>query len=210
MLLIGETGIGKSTLIDTLFNTQFKLEPSDHHNETVRLKSSEFALTENDITLKLTVIETSGYGDQINKANSHEPITDYLDAQFEAYLQQELGLNRRFRQADDTRVHVCLYFLTPTGHSLKAIDLNTMRALDRKCNILPIVAKADTVGKCELAEFKKRVMAELTAHGVNIYEFPVSEGDLNVNSLNATVNVSAFISFVLFCFLSRFIIKKQI
>lgn len=189
-MIQGETGIGKSTLIDTLFSTQFKLEPSSHHNETVQLKSNEFALTEDGITLKLTVIETSGYGDQINKSNSHEPIIAYVDAQFEAYLQEELGLHRRFRQANDTRVHVCLYFLTPTGHSLKAIDLNTMRALDRKCNILPVVAKSDTIGKCELAEFKRRIMAELAANGVEIYQFPISENDLNVNNLNSAVNVN--------------------
>lgn len=156
----------------------------------MRLKSNEFTLTEDGIKLKLTVIETSGYGDQINKSHSHEPVTAYLDSQFEVYLQQELGLNRRFCQRNDTRVHVCLYFLTPTGHSLKAIDLNTMKALDRKCNIVPIVAKSDTIGKCELADFKKRIMAELTANGVNIYQFPVCENDLNVNTLNATVNVS--------------------
>jgi septin 6/8/11 len=156
----------------------------------VRLKSNQFIIEENGIKLRLNIIETSGYGDQINKEHSHEPITAYVDAQFEAYLQEELGLNRHFRQAEDTRIHACLYFLTPTGHSLKALDINTMRALDHKCNIIPIVAKSDTIGKCELAEFKKRIMAALADNGVEIYRFPVSENDLNVNNMNATGNVS--------------------
>jgi septin 6/8/11 len=190
VLCIGETGVGKSTLMDTLFNTSFNLQPSTHNQEKCVLNSHSFHLCENDIRLKLTLIETCGYGDQINKQNSHEEILKYIDSQFESYVQTELGLKRRFKQIDDTRIHVCLYFICPTGHSLKAIDLSTMKALDRKVNIVPIVAKADTISKSELSEFKKRIMKELNANQVNIYQFPVNDYDLNVNNLNATANVS--------------------
>lgn len=68
-----------------------------------------------------------------------------------------------------------------------------MKALDRKVNIIPIIAKADTICKNELLEFKQRIMNELSANNVSIYQFPINEYDLNVNNLNATVNVISLI-----------------
>ena len=47
----------------------------------------------------------------------------------------------------DTRIHSCLYFITPNGHGLKSLDLVCMKKLDSKVNIIPVIAKADTVNK---------------------------------------------------------------
>jgi septin 6/8/11 len=187
-MCIGETGIGKSTLMDTLFNTNFNLSPSTHHEKEVKLNSNTFELTENNMKLKLTIIESSGFGDQINKENSNQQILDYINEQYEAYVQEELNLKRSFKPLNDTRIHLCLYFICPTGHSLKMLDLETMKALDCKCNIVPIIAKADTISKNELNDFKKRIMLELNNNHVNIYQFPINDFDLNISNLNATTN----------------------
>jgi septin family protein len=40
---------------------------------------------------------------------------------------------------------------------LKSIDLVCMKKLDTKVNIIPIIAKADTISKTELQKFKVRV-----------------------------------------------------
>ena len=67
--------------------------------------------------LRLTLVSTKGYGDQIDKSNSIKPLLDYIDEQFESYLQEELKIKRDLVNFHDTRVHVCLYFISPTGHS---------------------------------------------------------------------------------------------
>lgn len=67
MFVTGETGIGKSTLIDTLFNTNLKDKKSSHFYSNVGLKIQTYKLQENNVQLKLTVVNTVGYGDQINK-----------------------------------------------------------------------------------------------------------------------------------------------
>jgi len=41
--------------------------------------------------------------------------------------------------------------------SMKALDLVTMKKLDSKVNIIPVIAKADTVTKTELQKFKSKV-----------------------------------------------------
>uniref|UniRef100_A0A8D2C2I1 Septin 8 n=1 Tax=Sus scrofa TaxID=9823 RepID=A0A8D2C2I1_PIG len=117
---------------------------------------------------------------------SYRPIVDYIDAQFENYLQEELKIRRSLFDYHDTRIHVCLYFITPTGHSLKSLDLVTMKKLDSKVNIIPIIAKADTISKSELHKFKIKIMGELVSNGVQIYQFPTD--DEAVAEINAVMN----------------------
>uniref|UniRef100_A0A672NED6 Septin 10 n=1 Tax=Sinocyclocheilus grahami TaxID=75366 RepID=A0A672NED6_SINGR len=67
ILCIGETGIGKSTLMDTLFNTNFENFESSHFEPKVRLRAQTYDLQESNVRLKLTVLNTVGFGDQMNK-----------------------------------------------------------------------------------------------------------------------------------------------
>ena len=46
---------------------------------------------------------------------SWRPIVDNIEARFDAYLEQENRVNR-MKLVDD-RVHACIYFIQPTGHS---------------------------------------------------------------------------------------------
>ncbi|XP_072921133.1 septin-11 isoform X1 [Hemitrygon akajei] len=186
ILCVGETGIGKSTLMDTLFNTKFENTQASHNEPGVRLKSRSYELQESNVRLKLTIVDTVGFGDQINKEDSYKPIVEYIDAQFEAYLQEELKIKRSFYNYHDTRIHTCLYFIAPTGHSLKSLDLVTMKKLDSKVNIVPIIAKADTISKSELHKFKIKIMSELVSNGVQIYQFPTD--DETVAEINSTMN----------------------
>ena len=68
------------------------------------------------LSFQLTLVDTIGYGDQVNKEESFKPVVDYIDAQFEGYLQEELKIKRQLATFHDTRIHVCLYFICPTGH----------------------------------------------------------------------------------------------
>merc|ERR1712180_567179 len=86
IMSIGETGLGKSTLMDSLFNTNFESTPSSHKEPAVKLRSHTYELEESDVKLKLTLCDTVGYGDQVNKEDSFGPIVEHVDSQFEAYL----------------------------------------------------------------------------------------------------------------------------
>lgn len=186
ILCIGETGIGKSTLVDTLFSTKFDWEPANHFEPRVRISKACYELQESNVRLKLSVAESVGFGDQLDKDESHEIIANYIDSQFEAYLQEELKIKRNFALLNDTRIHVCLYFICPTGHSLKSLDLLMMKKLDQRVNIIPVIAKADTIAKNELLKFKQKIMQDLMANQVKIYQFPID--DDAVVEINAGMN----------------------
>ncbi|RDD38937.1 Septin-2 [Trichoplax sp. H2] len=189
VLCIGETGCGKSTLMDSLFKTEFEDIKSKRHSSTskVGLDCSTYVLKESQISLRLTLVHTESFGDQINKGESCEQISKYVDDQFERYLQAEMASGiRNLHGLHDTRIHACLYFVSPTGHSIKALDLKCMEALHRKVNIIPLIAKADTISIDELQGFKSRIMGEINANNIEIYHFPAD--DKVVSAVNKANN----------------------
>jgi cell division control protein 12 len=106
-------------------------------------------------TVRLTVIDTPGFGDYVNNRDSWQPIIEFLDDQHESYMLQE----QQPRRTDkiDMRVHACLYFIRPTGHTLKPLDIEVMKRLSSRVNLIPVVAKADTLSHADLAKYKERV-----------------------------------------------------
>lgn len=107
------------------------------------------------VQVRLTVIDTPGFGDYVNNRDSWMPIIEFLDDQHESYMLQE----QQPRRVDkiDLRVHACLYFIRPTGHTLKPLDIEVMKRLSSRVNLIPVVAKADTLSPADLARFKYRV-----------------------------------------------------
>lgn len=63
----GETGIGKSTLMNALFNTMFENEEASHYQSGVCLRPRTYELQESNVGLKLSIVDTVGFGDQVNK-----------------------------------------------------------------------------------------------------------------------------------------------
>ncbi|BHF63215.1 Septin-6 [Sparganum proliferum] len=115
ILCVGETGLGKSTLIETLFNQKFDATPASHDSTEVKLKSTTY------------------------------------------------------------------------GHSLKSVDLVAMKKLENKVNIIPVIAKSDTITKAELLKFKARVISEIKASNIHLYEFPTD--DEVVSEVNKSTNL---------------------
>ena len=103
----------------------------------------------------MTVIDTPGFGDYVNNRDSWMPIIEFLDDQHESYMLQEQQPRRQDKI--DLRVHACLYFIRPTGHTLKPLDIEVMKRLCSRVNLIPVIAKADTLSPADLAKFKSRV-----------------------------------------------------
>lgn len=175
----GESGLGKTTFINTLFSTTIKNYANHRQrhakqiDKTVEIEITKaeleekffkgmpnlqtpFALSGTDLQLvRLTVIDTPGFGDYVNNRDSWQPIIEFLDDQHESYMLQEQQ-PRRLEKLD-LRVHACLYFIRPTGHSLKPLDIEIMKRLCTRVNLIPVIAKADTLSQADLNKFKQRV-----------------------------------------------------
>ncbi|XP_060271007.1 septin-7 isoform X1 [Ovis aries] len=179
LMVVGESGLGKSTLINSLFLTDLYSPeypgPSHRIKKTVQVEQSKVLIKEGGVQLLLTIVDTPGFGDAVDNSNCWQPVIDYIDSKFEDYLNAESRVNRR--QMPDNRVQCCLYFIAPSGHGLKPLDIEFMKRLHEKVNIIPLIAKADTLTPEECQQFKKQIMKEIQEHKIKIYEFPETDDE---------------------------------
>ncbi|XP_047427953.1 uncharacterized protein LOC124997940 [Mugil cephalus] len=194
IMVVGQSGLGKSTLVNTLFKS--KISPKsctpnyeEKISKTVKLHSVSHVIEEKGVKMKLTVTDTPGFGDQINNENCWEPIVKYVNEQYEKYLREELHVNRK-RRIPDSRVHCCIYFLPATGHRLRPIDVEFMKRLGKIVSIVPVIAKADTLTIEERQEFKERIRQDLAANGIRVYPQKEYDEDPEERILNDRIRES--------------------
>nr|XP_023824718.1 septin-5-like isoform X1 [Salvelinus alpinus] len=180
LMVAGESGLGKSTLVNSLYltdlyNNRKVLNAEERIAQTVFITKHSVGIEEKGVRLRLSIVDTPGFGDAVNNTESWKEIEDYIDQQFEQYFRDESGLNRKNIQ--DNRVHCCLYFISPFGHGLRPLDVECMRALHEKVNIVPVLAKADSLTPTEVRRKKMKIREEMEKFGINIYQFPDCDFD---------------------------------
>ncbi|XP_031685751.1 septin-2 isoform X3 [Oncorhynchus kisutch] len=135
LMVVGESGLGKSTLINSLFLTDLYPEryipgAAEKIERTVQIEASTVEIEERGVKLRLTVVDTPGYGDAINSQDC-----------------------------------------------LKPLDVEFMKAIHSKVNIVPVIAKADTLTLKERDRLKRRILDEIAEHGIRIYQLPDADSD---------------------------------
>ena len=199
-MAIGESGLGKATLINTLFNREIinlNLPESDEFEEaeeeegdsSVKIKSTQAEIEEDGVKLNISVITAPGFGESINNVESWKPIVDEINSRFDSYLEAESRINRT--TVVDNRVHAFLYFIEPTGHSLKALDIALMKQVHEKVNLIPVIAKSDTLTDEEILEFKHRILADITYQGIKIFK-PTDYGYDEEESADTKLIIDSF------------------
>ncbi|KAG2197537.1 hypothetical protein INT46_002866 [Mucor plumbeus] len=191
IMVCGESGVGKTTFVNTLFTSTIK-EPknltkrhSKAPSKTVQIQITKAELEEKMFKVKLTIIDTPGFGDYVNNRHSWIPIVDFIDDQHEKYMRQEQQPCRK--GAIDMRVHACLYFIKPTGHTLTPLDIEVMKRLGSRVNLIPVIAKADTLTPINLDKFKQNIREVIAAQNIQVYTCPIDSDDESITKRNRTI-----------------------
>ncbi|KAK0277882.1 Cell division control protein 11 [Friedmanniomyces endolithicus] len=194
LMVCGASGTGRTTFVNTLCNRSVlpgkdSDDPSTaHHEEGIKIKPQtiELELDEEGTRVSLTVVDTPGFGDNIDNEACFAEILTYLERLYDDILAEESRIKRnpRFR---DNRVHVLLYFVQPTGHGLRELDIELMRRLSPRVNVIPVIGKADSLTPLELAESKKLIMEDIEHYRIPVYNFPydIEEDDEDTVEENA-------------------------
>ncbi|KZW00586.1 septin ring protein [Exidia glandulosa HHB12029] len=191
VMVVGQTGLGKSTLINTIFASHLieskgRFESTEPVRQTTEIHAVSHVIAENGVRLRLNIVDTPGYGDQINNDNCWDPIIKYIKDQHSSYLRKELTAQRD-RHIQDTRIHCCLYFISPTGHNLRAVDVIVLKKLSEVVNVVPVIAKADSLTLAERDAFKQKIREELVHHNIRLYPFDTDEYDDEELQLNESI-----------------------
>ncbi|KAJ3713203.1 GTP binding protein [Lentinula raphanica] len=184
IMVVGASGTGRTTFVNTLCESEVLPHKDCNNPETAALETSisikpvNVDIEEEGMRINLTIVDTPGFGDNVNNDLAFQEIVNYLERQYDDILAEQSRIKRdpRFR---DNRVHCLLYFIPPTGHHLREIDVNLMQKLSHRVNVIPVIGRSDSLTLSELKAFKKRIMEDILHYDIPVYNFPydVEEDD---------------------------------
>jgi len=181
VMLVGESGLGKTTFTRALLRPYVPEnlldEPPDSVDsgpvrsrttditETVhRVKNDDNGATYN---VEFSVVDCPGYGDSVDSTAWIDKIVAHITDRFAEHY-DNLGYPPKQDTGNDKLVHVCLYFIA--AHRLKGVDLEFLKRLQPYVNLVPVIAKADTMTLAERDAFRRLVLAELKTNGIKIFQ----------------------------------------
>ncbi|KAK6457876.1 Septin-domain-containing protein [Scheffersomyces xylosifermentans] len=159
-------------LPNTSILTRDEFNPETIHEEPgIALTETNVEIIDDEgLKLLLSIIDAPGFGENLNNELCFVEIESYLKQQFDLVLAEETRIKRNPRFSD-TRVHVLLYFITPTGHGLREIDIQCMKRLSKYVNIIPIIGRADSFTPKELEYFKTQIRTDIENFNVPVFSF---------------------------------------
>eukprot|EP00192_Tetraselmis_astigmatica_P025058 CAMPEP_0117672562 /NCGR_PEP_ID=MMETSP0804-20121206/13973_1 /TAXON_ID=1074897 /ORGANISM="Tetraselmis astigmatica, Strain CCMP880" /LENGTH=377 /DNA_ID=CAMNT_0005481177 /DNA_START=61 /DNA_END=1194 /DNA_ORIENTATION=- len=184
MMLVGDSGLGKTTLLRTLLSGPGdKLELHDgsetSHREFMRRPDSlcSTLIWEDDvdkIRWVYRVQDTPGYGDDLNIMNNIKKMKAFVNRCNEKWLKMEQDIKRGVDMSlmDDPRIDLCLFCISP--HRVRNIDLYYMYELGQVVPIVPIVTKADTMTIREAEVHRRNVASRLEHPGLPGMKGPIN------------------------------------
>lgn len=176
IMIIGESGSGRSTFINTLCGGNSIVPTSstinqDPFDKKLSLRHENVELEDNEgHKISLNIIDTPNFANSINCDEDFKIIVDFIRHQYDEVLLEESRVKRNPRFKDG-RIHVLLYLINPTSHGLSEIDVKFLLHINKLVNIIPVIAKADSLTPEELKLNKKLILEDLNNYGINYYKF---------------------------------------
>ena len=181
IMVVGETGLGKTSLLSSLFQTdlvwpEVDSVPARRPLPTASIKEINVPFDLDGVPFNARLIDSPGYGEGTDLKRSYALVTRYLHGRLHAAMEQEARVDRVATGTptawEEQPVDVILYFFAP--HRCKGADLELLSRLKGKVSIVPILAKADTMTTDELVDFRERVSEAVEAAGVACAHPPVA------------------------------------
>ncbi|KAG9240030.1 Septin-domain-containing protein [Calycina marina] len=120
----------------------------------------------------LCFVDTPGYGSKTSCLESMTPVVDYIEAQLQkAAALRDISDSEMISMlsgSGGTQVDVVFYLFS---QRVKSIDIEYLKRLMPLTNIVPLIARSDTLSAESLVNIKSNIISELAAN--NIRTFPL-------------------------------------
>jgi septin family protein len=181
IMVVGESGLGKTTFAhlfcSCLPHDPDEMAPHDGSptvGEPTTIFNHEFK--KKGVEYKFSAVDAAGFelretktvaGHPVDQEANFKPIMQYI------HNQQNKWANSTdadgFSDQSDGRIHCVFYFVRP--HRVQDIDLNFMQRFSKVTNVVPIIAKADTLTRDELTKQLRELQRRLAERNVPIFDF---------------------------------------
>lgn len=178
ILIIGDSNIGKTSLINAMLLKYFgivssKLEKPSNLRPTRTVAESNGSISSNELELRVTLIDTPGYGFFTTKEK-------WLEIMVELIIGKALDYKKIKKQVpksllEDNRVHAALFLIE--GPRCKETDLDLMYNLQKYISIIPVLAKADSYSTNELIQVKVSIISQCAEAGISFYDIASAMGN---------------------------------
>lgn len=175
-MIVGESGSGRSTFINSLCGGNSIVPCSltskqDPLKRKLSLRQENIELEDNEgHKISLNIIDTPNFANLIDCEDDFKLIVDYIRHQYDEVLLEESRVKRNPRFKDG-RIHALIYMIYPRGHGLSSVDIKFMQYVNNLVNLIPVIAKADSLTPDELKLNKRLILEDLDHYGINYYKF---------------------------------------
>ncbi|KAH3664394.1 hypothetical protein WICMUC_005779 [Wickerhamomyces mucosus] len=200
ILIVGEEGIGKSSFINCLCQKTVIPPNMDQVNPVNASLNSDLRIEkihvdiveENSTPISLNLILAPGFGENIDNSLATAKIVKYLELQFDLVLKEEYKIERN-QNFKDGRPHAALYFIRATSKGLRELDIEVMKELSKRCNLIPVIGKADSLTSEELVLNRRLIFSDIKRNDIKIYDFGNNDtGFEQIDELNIFENCLPF------------------
>lgn len=131
--------------------------------------------------LYIEAIDTPGFSDDVDPENVCSKVMEYIESTYDEVFEEESRV-RRNPKFEEHRIHAVLYLIEPTGLDLKSVDAEFIKKLSERSNVIPLIAKADSMTAAERQKFKTQLTADFNRQSINVYTFAdFSDNELGSN-----------------------------
>lgn len=79
------------------------------------------------------------------------------------------------------------------------MDIDFLRRLHKKVNVVLVIAKADALTTSELKKLKSNILSDLETHNIELYQFPECDSDEDEDFKQQDRELKASIPFAVVC-----------
>lgn len=167
LLVVGDSGLGKTTLIRSLMSTPGErlqvhdgsFTPTEQFIKDPESLCSTISWRDEDdrVIWVYRMQDTPGYGDTLDLNESISTVLDFVQEQNIKWLHLEQSRDRKedMAEMEDPRIDLCLFCIGP--HRLRPADLKFMYEIGLHVPVVPVVTKADTMTIREAGMYRTEV-----------------------------------------------------
>ncbi|KAK6457005.1 Septin-type guanine nucleotide-binding (G) domain-containing protein [Scheffersomyces xylosifermentans] len=192
LLLIGENGIGMKTFVNSLCKMNYFKDKSldgsvlyniyeERRDSSLKIETHTIDVVEpNTSPIRLRVSLTRNFAYNLDNSNNAKAIVDFILNEYDLALQEELKIKRNPRVADN-RIHVGLYFLRAKNRKLNEFEIENMKKIGERINLIPVIGKADTLTEGEYILNKELISSSIKENNIPVFNFLEFLDDLEVS-----------------------------